>query len=408
MRLFFTCPDRHLLFLRDIISLYLGPYLYFFPTLYLFSMVHTRSQDYAQAPQSEIQDNTPVENLAERRSRWSHLLRQQHYLPVISEVLDGELPKYENSVAIDATDRVSLLRECSLILASAPAVFAAAVDGNLMTRMSNDADLQREYAVVQERAHYQPSIYIHLLADERGVAPSPNQYLAVRDMVLDYLAEGQVSEHAWHLDNITPPAVSRVASAQGHRKYLHTNSRLPNRVEVLRHYCDGVQKRWLETPAALRDTPFRFPPGECGYSIHSHFRLSQHRAHRSSNYVMNLAEDICTYLHRTGRLEQHFRMHQFIIYLIFRPSQAAIAEILCSGLLQVWVGNGGGFNAHPAGRSVASARRLSDGEWDGHERWIKQRWPVDENISMQRSRADEWRTALDWEPATEEDEEMTE
>jgi hypothetical protein len=89
-------------------------------------------------------------------------------------------------------------------------------------------------------------------------------------------------------------------------------------------------------------------------------------------------------------------MHQFIIYLIFRPTQAAIAEIFCSGLLQVWVENGGGFNAYPAGRSVATARRVSEGEWKEHEGWVRQMSPVDVNMMVQREHAEEWRRALMW------------
>jgi hypothetical protein len=308
-------------------------------------MVTTRSRQYGQAPESEEQNVTLVETLTERRIRWSNLVRQRHYQPVISEILDEELPKYESSKVIEATDRVSYMRECALILASAPQVFAAAVDGNLARRMLRDTDLQREYAVIQERAQDQPSIYLQLLADDRGIAPSSAQYMALRDMVLNYLAKGQASEHAWHLDNISPPTVGMAASAQGHRKYLHTTVRSSRRVETLQRFCEGIKHRYLETAVELRDIPLQFPPGECGYSRNSHTRLAQHRAHQSSNYLMNLVEDICTYLHRTGRFVQHFRMHQFIIYLIFRPAQAAIAEIFCSGLLQVWVENGGGFNA---------------------------------------------------------------
>jgi hypothetical protein len=301
------------------------------------------------------------------------------------------------------------MRECALILASAPLVFAAAVDGSLIRRLSIDTDLQKEYAVIQEQAHDQPSIYIHLLADENGVAPTPNQYLQIRDMVQDYLAQGQQSTHAWHLDNITLPTVSIAASAQGHRKYLHTSNRSSMRVDTLRRFCDGVQARVSETPTLLRDTPFSFPPGECGYSRNSHIRLLQHRARQSSNYVMNLVEDICTYLHRTRRFQQHFRMRQYIIYLIFRPAQAAMAEIFCSGLLQVWVENGGGFNAYPAGRSVATARRVSLEKWSAHETWVRQQSPVDANMRLQQERAEEWNKALEWKPpVVAEDEEMAE
>ncbi|KAJ4364619.1 hypothetical protein N0V83_009215 [Neocucurbitaria cava] len=346
------------------------------------------------------------ETLSERRTRWSRLLHLQQYQPIISDVLDEELPKYENSAIINVSDRISLMRECALILASAPAVFAAAVNGSLVRQMLSDPELQAKYAIIQERAHDQPSIYVHFLADDLGVAPTPNQYLVIRDVVLDYLKDGYNSEHAWHLDNITPPSVTRAASAQGHRKYIHTTTRSSRRVETLHRLCQGIQKRSLDTPAGDRDTPLQFPPGECGYSKNSHIRLAQHRARQSSIYVMNLVEDICTYLHRTRRFQQRFRMHQFIIYLIFRPSQAAIAEIFCSGLLQVWVENGGGFNAYAAGRSVATAGRVRMSEWDGHEKWARQKSPVVENMKSLKEREEEWRKALEWEIEVVEDVEM--
>jgi hypothetical protein len=370
-------------------------------------MVNTRNKTYSPPVEDEGFAKS-VETLAERRQRWSTLLQQQHYQPVITEIIDEELPRYQNSTIIDSTDRVSHMHQCALILASATATFSAAVEGNLVKRMMRDTNLQTEYAMIQERAYNQPSIYIHLLADELGVAPTPNQYVTLRDMVLDYLADGQTSKHAWHLDNITPPTVSKAASSQGHRKYLHTSSRSVKRFETLHRFCEGIQKRWLETPASMHDVPFKFPPGECGYSKNAHIRLTQHRAHQSSNYIMNLVEDTCTYLHRTEQFKQHFRMHQFIIFLIFKPTQAAIAEIFCSGLLQVWVDNGGGFNAYPAGRSVATAQKVSAGEWIAHEKWIRELSPVDEIMRMQRRRTEEWRSALDWVSFRVVDEEMVE
>jgi hypothetical protein len=111
---------------------------------------------------------------------------------------------------------------------------------------------------------------------------------------------------------------------------------------------------------------------------------------------MNLIEDICTYLYRTKILTQHFRMHQFIIYLVFRPSQVAIAEIFCSGLLQCWVDGVGGFNAYPAGRSVASARKVSLGEWATHETVTRQTSLLGKRMEVMKERAEIWRKALDW------------
>ncbi|KAF1832051.1 hypothetical protein BDW02DRAFT_590736 [Decorospora gaudefroyi] len=357
-------------------------------------MVSTRTKSYAYGEGPEVLEHigsTP-ESLSNRRQRWAHLLRSQHYQPLISEVLDEELPKYEQSTIINVTDRVSHMRNCALILASAPSVLMAAVDGNLVNRMLSDTALQKEYAAVQERAHHQPSIYIHLLTDAHGIPPTPNQYLTIRDMVNDYLAQEETSEHAWQLDNITLPPVTKQASANGHRKYLHTTTRSPKRVETLQNFCTGVHKRWQETPPTLRNTPFAYPPAECGYSKDAHVRLAQHRAHHSSNYVMNLVEDIATYLHRTHIFHQHFTMHPFIIYLIFRPSQAAIAEIFCSALLQVWVDSGAGFNAYPAGRSVATSKRVSSDEWTALERLARLESPVERNMAVQVQRAEEWTT----------------
>lgn len=359
---------------------------------------------------SGAQDSRTVtsESLADRRCRWAYLLRNEQYEPLISDVLDEELPKYQHSTVIDMTDRISPMRECALILSSAPSILSAAVDGNLMSRLLTETSLQGEYAAIQERAHSQPSIYIHLLGNDQGTPPTPRQYLLVRDMVLDYLSQDSPSAHAYHIDNITSPVITQYASSLGHRKYLHITTRSPTRVATLHRFCTGIQRRCASVAPSLLDTPFLHPPGECGYSKNSHVRLAQHRSHKSSNYILNLVEDIFTYLYRTGVLPQHFTMHQFIIYLIFRPRQAAIAEIFCSGLLQVWVDEGGGFNAYPAGRSVATAARLSMHEWQRHEIWTRESSLVVEKMKAQRERVEEWRQALEWEQSGGEDEDEDE
>lgn len=121
---------------------------------------------------------------------------------------------------------------------------------------------------------------------------------------------------------------------------------------------------------------------------------------------MNLVEDVCAYLYQSGKLSERFTMQPFIIYLIFRPEQAAIAEILCSGLLQVWI-EGGGLNAYPAGRSVASARRVEGGRWRDWEEWAREntglvggvrglRWRVEEDVrDLEEEMGEVWREALE-------------
>ncbi|EMD62260.1 hypothetical protein COCSADRAFT_191549 [Bipolaris sorokiniana ND90Pr] len=273
--------------------------------------------------------------------------------------------------------------------------------GNLLSRLLTDPELQSEYTALSDRAHYQPSIYAHFLTDTQGTPPTPSQYLTISNMVQDYLAENTVSQHAWHVDNMTHPPVPEHSSNNGHRKYLHTTnstkSRSAKRPETLHRFCNDAHQRWLDTPTSLRDTPFICPPAEVGYSRHSHCRLRQHRLRQSSNYIMNLVEDICCYLHRSGVFTQQFSMDWYVIFLLFRKKQAAIAEIFCSGLLQVWVQGGGGFNASPAGRSVATAKRVGEGEWAGYEKWVREESDVVKNMRLQQQRAEEWRRALEWE-----------
>ena len=360
------------------------------------SMVTTRAQSYTfnstTQQQSGLQSTT--ESLDRRRTRWAGLFSEKQYRSLIFEVLNAEIPKYEKSIVINATDRAMHESVCLDILASAPSVLQSAVKGDLVSRMQIDSSLQQEHVAIWERARKRPSIYIHLLADRDGNAPTPNQLLTICDMVIDYLSQGKVSEHAWHIDKISRPLVTQHQSTKGYRKYLHRTSRSEKRVKTLELFCQGIRKRCDETPVSSRDTPLKYPPSECGYSINSPERLAKHRARQSSNYVMNLVEDICKHLYDIGTFAQQLTMHQFIIYLIFRQEQASIAEIFISGLLQVWVKDSGGFNAYLAGHSTASAGKVTDAEWALHERNTKLDSPTMEDIRQQQLRPDERQRAL--------------
>lgn len=129
--------------------------------------------------------------------------------------------KYMKCRTVAPTEIVSHMHECALILASAPKVYFAAVEGNLPSQMIHDADLQAECAVMQQRASHQPSIDVHLLADGEGQAPSPMQYLSISDMIQDYM-NGCPSEHAYHVDNIIRPLYYRSAP---HKATVSTSPR---------------------------------------------------------------------------------------------------------------------------------------------------------------------------------------
>jgi hypothetical protein len=227
-------------------------------------MVSTRTRVYDDAeptpPTSSNQPNIPPtpptpqqETLLDRRRRWASLLHTHDYRTLITEVLDQELPKYSPNSSILPTSLSSIMAECVLILASAPLIFTAAVDGSLPARYLVDADLQAEYAEVQRRANIQPSIYIHLLATHDGVAPSANQYMAIRSTILRYI-DTEHPDHtlASHIDNVSRPTFPLTSTTRGLRKYLTTPSapRSPIRTQTLLRFCAGVLDRWTATPEA--------------------------------------------------------------------------------------------------------------------------------------------------------------
>lgn len=356
-------------------------------------MVNTRAKNYdkemGEPADTVAHDKPKEETLDERRARWSSLLRQQEYLAVITEVLEHELPRYRDDMNLNPSQVSRAMSECVLILASAPEVFRAAVDGTLTQEYLRDTNLQTEYLAIQGRANFQPSIYIHLLADANGVPPTPNQYLAIQEVVSKYIDDVTPDNAlAFLIDNNSLPDFPPAANSLGLGKYLgtHRTSRSSNRVQTLRRFIIGIRDRVSSTPAHLLDTPLPFPPGECGYARNSHKRLAQHTKRQSSNYVMNLVEDICTHLYHTKVFKQQFYMHQYVIYLIFRPQQAEIAEIFVSGLLSVWVEGGGGFNHYPAGRSCRSAREVTREAWDECRRFAVEEAGMVEKLGLQMER----------------------
>ncbi|KAF2014332.1 hypothetical protein BU24DRAFT_433748 [Aaosphaeria arxii CBS 175.79] len=342
-----------------------------------------------------VQLPTEVESISEKRKRWVKLLHNLEYAQLIDEVLSVELAKYRNSAVVSSTKSPETYRECALILSSASPLFEAAVEGVLPLRFLLDSKLQAQHVTLLERARSQPSIYVHILADKHGTAPSARQYMAVADIASRYVGEANAENNkiAGLIDSTTPAPISSNLMSLGQRKYLVTpsSSRSKARIARINLFSNSIRRRFLSTPLPDRDLPLWPPPSEVGYSINSPSRLSQHRRHQSSNYIMNLTEDICTHLHLTQHelfRTQHFILHSFIIYLIFRPQQVHIAEIFTSGLLQVWIENGGGFNYYPAGRSNSSGDRVTAEEWRNHDAWVRENSDLDGRWEMLRKRVE--------------------
>lgn len=56
-------------------------------------------------------------------------------------------------------------------------------------------------------------------------------------------------------------------------------------------------------------------------------------------------------------------VEQAVVYLIWLPEQAEIAEIGLTKLLEGYTHNAGGFNSYPTGFSTISAHKVKEREW---------------------------------------------
>jgi hypothetical protein len=93
--------------------------------------------------------------------------------------------------------------------------------------------------VTQERAHIQPSIYVHLLADANGIAPTATQDLLICERIIDYLEltrREQDRKMPWRIDKVTAPAVTRSA----YRKFLWTSAS-GNVTSLLLRYLEEME-----------------------------------------------------------------------------------------------------------------------------------------------------------------------
>jgi hypothetical protein len=101
-------------------------------------------------------------------------------------------------------------------------------------------------------------------------------------------------------------------------------------------------------------------PGECGWSRNIHARCKDHRTLQSSPAIFRVANCVLRVLYPT----EHYQMHHFCLFKIFRSEQAGIGESMGHHLVLSY-GNYGGFNFKQAGISVGAAMDMDFKAWLG-------------------------------------------
>lgn len=138
-------------------------------------------------------------------------------------------------------------------------------------------------------------------------------------------------------------------------------------VRALRERLDSIDP-------ADQDKPLQFPLVEVGYAKESIKRLSTHKSHCNSNYIMNLMDALFTLWGPTigtGKNERpKYRIEQEVIALIWKVDQAEVSEIGLTKLAEGYIHNAGGFSHFPAGLSNDSAHRLRPKVWSAAQEWV--------------------------------------
>ncbi|KAI9747334.1 MAG: hypothetical protein M1835_002145 [Candelina submexicana] len=83
-----------------------------------------------------------------------------------------------------------------------------------------------------------------------------------------------------------------------------------------------------------------------------------------------------------------YSIEQFVIFHIFSPHQAVIAEIMFTRLAQGYIKNGGGFSHYLAGRSNHSAQHISELDWAKFRKEVYEKTAIGDAIARESKRLD--------------------
>ena len=228
------------------------------------------------------------------------------------------------------------------------------------------------YNALNRNDRRSPGCYMNSICDRRGNSPTPGQWTEVCDLMLEYIEGGLESDHlAAEVDQLLNQSKQwpvRLAT-RGLRRYTEGKSYLEDRLltackdrrRMVRYFVSELQKRLFEeTERAGEPTPLGAAVVEVGIARNPENRLSEHRRHVHSNYLLNLAE--ACFEHRFPGM---FKLQQLVVFTCWRPEQSWLSEMFITRLAQGYVENGGGFSHYLAGLSNGNAyTQLSVDLWD--------------------------------------------
>lgn len=205
------------------------------------------------------------------------------------------------------------------------------------------------------------------LTDDAGLSPTVGELRQMMRIIKLYCRRPSVeSQHRSLFFSIDFMFNKKTDPGERHKRvYLKSSSDCgysSTRSRVVMEWIAAVEARF----EGLEDSHVpKAPICEVSYAKSPIERLKSHANHRSSNYIMNLAEATCRVLFSN----RNIHIDQFVAYHLCTPEEGTLAEILFSRLLNAYITFGGGFSHHPAGLSNRSA--WDDFHIDQWRQWIE-------------------------------------
>jgi hypothetical protein len=328
---------------------------------------------------------------------WSDLLETEGYEPFLKSVMQDE--EMANGKVPDGVMLALLRIAASMHLQ----ILSLIMHGNLALAYKTKYEIRRTLDSIRQRSGQSPGIYWQGLCNDQGISPTPNEIRKIVESVETYCEHSNDADalaFAYGVDTFKYKKLSKSDTKKGYRHYLKGDSEKtrqrqnydssPDPTQKLKvlAWCKMVRVRIDSMDPLEQDKPLAMPLCEIGYSWECLERLTQHKNHQSSNYVMNLCEAVCSMLYHRGALSKNYHMLQFVIFNCWEPAQGILAELFFTRVGHGYIFNGGGFSHYPAGLSNDSVMtRFPDFTvWERLKRYAIQYSPYEQNLKWQNAR----------------------
>ncbi|KAJ4361898.1 hypothetical protein N0V83_010839 [Neocucurbitaria cava] len=323
-----------------------------------------------------------AEQLA-RLSRVDYLhSMQKSYLSLTDAIFNEERATNTNKAKCHIHWRNSLWR----LFASIPThIFTALLDGSLAYKVLGEqdpdfrpyfqpdpmlADSEQHPWYIQSTASDAPAIYVRLLTDGHGKAPSPVQYMTICAALRRY-ADGD-KEEVSKLDNVWEPRSTANGPYYIQGKVAHARAVFT--------WCQAIDLMCQVVPRKNWGQPHPVPRSYCGYAKSVSRRGKQYAKRQSCTWIVTLVEAAFHHYYS----ECSFAFHTFTICFMADEREVELAERAMTRCTNSILRYGGFCVAAPG--QCSSAKNAN---WAFLRHWRYQNTPVTANANAESRRLDQ-------------------